>query len=121
MKCSLGATKGMQRISIVELKKQLESAELKNQRLKEVFRTKITEFRQVCYKLTGYQIDMTCENQYRLTSVYAERQEDCLIFKMLGTLRYPPHHRWVSRGQMLGPLPYFIVYSGITVPIREHL
>ncbi|XP_048348498.1 mitotic spindle assembly checkpoint protein MAD1-like [Sphaerodactylus townsendi] len=66
---------------IAELKKQLESAELKNQRLKEVFRTKITEFRQVCYKLTGYQIDMTCENQYRLTSVYAERQEDCLIFK----------------------------------------
>nr|XP_056722600.1 mitotic spindle assembly checkpoint protein MAD1 [Euleptes europaea] len=66
---------------IAELKKQLESAELKNQRLKEVFRTKITEFRKVCYKLTGYQIDMTCENQYRLTSVYAEHKEDCLIFK----------------------------------------
>ncbi|XP_062999701.1 mitotic spindle assembly checkpoint protein MAD1 [Elgaria multicarinata webbii] len=66
---------------IAELKKQLESAELKNQRLKEVFRTKIQEFRKVCYKLTGYQIDMTTENQYRLSSVYAEHREDCLIFK----------------------------------------
>ncbi|XP_054848856.1 mitotic spindle assembly checkpoint protein MAD1 isoform X1 [Eublepharis macularius] len=66
---------------IADLKKQLESAELKNQRLKEVFRTKIQEFRKACYSLTGYQIDMTCENQYRLTSVYAEHREDCLIFK----------------------------------------
>uniref|UniRef100_A0A8D2KT82 Mitotic spindle assembly checkpoint protein MAD1 n=1 Tax=Varanus komodoensis TaxID=61221 RepID=A0A8D2KT82_VARKO len=66
---------------LAELKKQVESAELKNQRLKEVFRTKIQEFRKVCYKLTGYQIDMTTENQYRLTSVYAEHREDCLIFK----------------------------------------
>ncbi|KAF7242980.1 Mitotic spindle assembly checkpoint protein MAD1, partial [Varanus komodoensis] len=66
---------------VMELKKQVESAELKNQRLKEVFRTKIQEFRKVCYKLTGYQIDMTTENQYRLTSVYAEHREDCLIFK----------------------------------------
>ncbi|KAJ7305948.1 hypothetical protein JRQ81_010314 [Phrynocephalus forsythii] len=64
-----------------QLKKQLESAELKNQRLKEVFQAKIQEFRKVCYKLTGYQIDMTTENQYRLTSIYAEHQEDCLIFK----------------------------------------
>ncbi|XP_078237406.1 mitotic spindle assembly checkpoint protein MAD1 isoform X3 [Pogona vitticeps] len=66
---------------IAELKKQLESAELKNQRLKEVFQAKIQEFRKVCYKLIGYQIDMTTENQYRLTSIYAEHQEDCLIFK----------------------------------------
>ncbi|XP_067329604.1 mitotic spindle assembly checkpoint protein MAD1-like isoform X1 [Anolis sagrei] len=66
---------------IAELKKQVESAELKNQRLKEVFSTKIQEFRKVCYKLTGYQIDMTTDNQYRLTSLYAEHQEDCLIFK----------------------------------------
>uniref|UniRef100_A0A8D0GA78 Mitotic spindle assembly checkpoint protein MAD1 n=1 Tax=Sphenodon punctatus TaxID=8508 RepID=A0A8D0GA78_SPHPU len=66
---------------VTELKKQVESAELKNQRLKEVFQTKIQEFRKVCYTLTGYQIDMTTENQYRLTSMYAEHREDCLIFK----------------------------------------
>lgn len=66
----------------VELKKQVESAELKNQRLKEVFQTKIQEFRKVCYTLTGYQIDITTENQYRLTSIYAEHQGDCLLFKV---------------------------------------
>ncbi|XP_075371074.1 mitotic spindle assembly checkpoint protein MAD1 isoform X2 [Mycteria americana] len=68
---------------IAELKKQVESAELKNQRLKEVFQTKIQEFRKVCYTLTGYQIDITTENQYRLTSIYAEHQGDCLLFKLV--------------------------------------
>ncbi|XP_065416170.1 mitotic spindle assembly checkpoint protein MAD1 isoform X9 [Chrysemys picta bellii] len=67
---------------VAELKKQVESAELKNQRLKEVFQTKIQEFRKVCYTLTGYQIDITTENQYRLTSIYAEHQGDCLLFKV---------------------------------------
>ncbi|NWW77814.1 MD1L1 protein, partial [Climacteris rufus] len=66
---------------VAELKKQVESAELKNQRLKEVFQTKIQEFRKVCYTLTGYQIDITTENQYRLSSIYAEHQGDCLLFK----------------------------------------
>lgn len=65
-----------------ELKKQVESAELKNQRLKEVFQTKIQEFRKVCYTLTGYQVDITTESQYRLTSMYAEQKADCLIFKV---------------------------------------
>ncbi|XP_057385214.1 mitotic spindle assembly checkpoint protein MAD1 isoform X3 [Balaenoptera acutorostrata] len=69
---------------VAELKKQVESAELKNQRLKEVFQTKIQEFRKVCYTLTGYQVDITTENQYRLTSMYAERKTDCLIFKAAG-------------------------------------
>ncbi|XP_064009747.1 mitotic spindle assembly checkpoint protein MAD1 isoform X3 [Pogoniulus pusillus] len=71
---------------IAELKKQVESAELKNQRLKEVFQTKIQEFRKVCYSLTGYQIDITTENQYRLTSIYAEHQGDCLLFKAAADL-----------------------------------
>uniref|UniRef100_A0A8B9F8R3 Mitotic spindle assembly checkpoint protein MAD1 n=1 Tax=Amazona collaria TaxID=241587 RepID=A0A8B9F8R3_9PSIT len=75
----LGSLQSSQEIA--ELKKQVESAELKNQRLKEVFQTKIQEFRKVCYTLTGYQIDITTENQYRLTSIYAEHQGDCLLFK----------------------------------------
>ncbi|XP_026981402.1 mitotic spindle assembly checkpoint protein MAD1 isoform X6 [Sagmatias obliquidens] len=70
--------------AVAELKKQVESAELKNQRLKEVFQTKIQEFRKVCYTLTGYQVDITTENQYRLTSMYAEHKTDCLIFKAAG-------------------------------------
>ncbi|KAL1282719.1 hypothetical protein QQF64_001522, partial [Cirrhinus molitorella] len=69
---------------ILDLRKQMESAELKNQRLKEVFQKKIQEFRTACYVLTGYQIDITVENQYRLTSVYAEHMEDSLLFKSSG-------------------------------------
>lgn len=74
-----GSLQSPQEVS--DLKKQVESAELKNQRLKEVFRTKIQEFRKAYYELTGYQIVMTSDNQYRLNSVYAEHKEDCLIFK----------------------------------------
>ncbi|KAK1886525.1 Mitotic spindle assembly checkpoint protein MAD1, partial [Dissostichus eleginoides] len=66
---------------VVDLRKQMESLELRNQRLKEVFQRKIQEFRTVCYVLTGYQIDITTENQYRLTSVYAEQMDDSLLFK----------------------------------------
>ncbi|XP_045546615.1 mitotic spindle assembly checkpoint protein MAD1 isoform X2 [Salmo salar] len=69
---------------VLDLRKQMESAELKNQRLKEVFQRKIQEFRTVCYVLTGYQIDITTENQYRLTSVYAEHMDDSLLFKASG-------------------------------------
>lgn len=69
---------------VAELKKQVESAELKNQRLKEVFQSKIQEFRKACYTLTGYQVDVTTESQYRLSSMYAEHQADCLIFKAAG-------------------------------------
>uniref|UniRef100_A0AAY4C4G2 Mitotic spindle assembly checkpoint protein MAD1 n=1 Tax=Denticeps clupeoides TaxID=299321 RepID=A0AAY4C4G2_9TELE len=67
---------------VLDLRKQIESAELRNQRLKEVFQMKIQEFRTVCYVLTGYQVDITTENQYRLTSVYAEHMEDSLLFKV---------------------------------------
>uniref|UniRef100_A0A674NBA4 Mitotic spindle assembly checkpoint protein MAD1 n=1 Tax=Takifugu rubripes TaxID=31033 RepID=A0A674NBA4_TAKRU len=66
---------------VLDLRKQMESSELKNQRLKEVFQRKIQEFRTVCYILTGYQMDITTENQYRLTSVYAEHMDDSLLFK----------------------------------------
>uniref|UniRef100_A0A3Q3WCW2 Mitotic spindle assembly checkpoint protein MAD1 n=1 Tax=Mola mola TaxID=94237 RepID=A0A3Q3WCW2_MOLML len=66
---------------VLDLRKQMESSELRNQRLKEVFQRKIQEFRTVCYVLTGYKIDITTENQYRLTSVYAEHMDDSLLFK----------------------------------------
>lgn len=66
---------------VLDLRKQMESSELRNQRLKEVFQKKIQEFRRVCYVLTGYQIDITTENQYRLSSVYAEQMDDSLLFK----------------------------------------
>nr|XP_021146086.1 mitotic spindle assembly checkpoint protein MAD1 isoform X2 [Columba livia] len=92
---------------VAELKKQVESAELKNQRLKEVFQTKIQEFRKVCYTLTGYQIDITTENQYRLTSIYAEHQGDCLLFKR--PLHSCPRHLW-------NPSPPCLSSPGLSFP-----
>ncbi|XP_071671090.1 mitotic spindle assembly checkpoint protein MAD1 isoform X4 [Patagioenas fasciata] len=90
---------------VAELKKQVESAELKNQRLKEVFQTKIQEFRKVCYTLTGYQIDITTENQYRLSSIYAEHQGDCLLFKICAVASHP-----------LAAAPPFSTSTSVTKP-----
>jgi len=66
---------------VEDFKAQLSSAEMKNQRLKEVFKKKIQEFREACYALTGYKIDVIRDNQYRLQSMYAERSTDDLLFE----------------------------------------
>jgi len=46
-----------------------------------VFKKKIQEFREACYALTGYKVDVTRDNQYRLQSMYAERSTDDLLFE----------------------------------------
>jgi len=66
---------------VEDFKAQLSSAEMKNQRLKEVFKKKIQEFREACYALTGFKIDVIRDNQYRLQSMYAERSTDDLLFE----------------------------------------
>lgn len=68
---------------VVELKKQVESVELKNQWFKEVFQIKIQEFCKVCYMFIGYQIDIIMENQYWLILLYVEYLGDCFIFKVI--------------------------------------
>lgn len=75
------------------LKEQLSKEETKNKRLMEVFKKTSQEFREVCYQLTGYKIDILASNQYKLTSMYAESPEDFFLFQqssngevqMLGT------------------------------------
>lgn len=69
---------------VLDLRRQMESSELRNQRLKEVFQKKIQEFRTVCYVLTGFQLDLTTLCHYRLSSVYAEHMDDFLLFKSTG-------------------------------------
>ena len=64
------------------MKKQLHSAELKNQRLMEVFKMKSKEFREICYQLLGYRIDMIQSGQYRVMNMYAESPEDFLLFQV---------------------------------------
>ncbi|XP_046854573.1 mitotic spindle assembly checkpoint protein MAD1-like [Xenia sp. Carnegie-2017] len=66
---------------VKDLQEQLSSAERRNKRLKEVFAQKIQEFREACYSLTGYRIDVVQDQQYKLQSMYAERSSDSLLFQ----------------------------------------
>ena len=69
-------------VTFVELKAQVTSAELKNKRLMEVFKKTSQNFREVCYALLGYRIDLVSDNQYKLQNMYAESPEDILLFQV---------------------------------------
>ena len=64
------------------MKNQLQSAELKNKRLMEVFKMKSTEFREICYQLLGYRIDIITDGQYRVMNMYAESPDHFLLFQV---------------------------------------
>lgn len=55
----------------------------------QVFKKKIQEFREACYALTGFKIDVIRDNQYRLQSMYAERSADDLLFEVSSTVDSP--------------------------------
>jgi len=56
------------------------STERQLQRLREVFKQKIKEFRKACSQMFGFQIDVLEGKQYRLRSMYG-REDDFLLFK----------------------------------------
>ncbi|CAK9811320.1 Mitotic spindle assembly checkpoint protein MAD1 [Anthophora plagiata] len=62
---------------IAELK---QTHEIKIARLKEAFKASSQEYRQACYQLFGWRVDRTKEGRYKLSSQYAESQEDFLFF-----------------------------------------
>ena len=66
---------------VKNLKEQLESAEIKKQRLMEAFKKTSNDFREVVYSLTGYRIDVLADHKYRLLPLYAESQGDSLLFQ----------------------------------------
>lgn len=67
---------------VVALKEQVKSSEAHVERLKECFRNSMQEFRNTIYTLLGYKIDKTSKMHYKLTSMYAERAEDQICFKL---------------------------------------
>jgi len=67
---------------VVEVKSQLQSAELRNKRLIEQFKKTSQELREVIYQLLGFQIDIPNTGQYRLMNVYAESAKDYFLFKV---------------------------------------
>lgn len=68
----------------LELEKELETANLKMQRLKEVFRKTSQEFRDVSYMLLGYRIDLASNNNklYKLYNMYSTSPTDHLMFQV---------------------------------------
>ncbi|XP_077490351.1 mitotic spindle assembly checkpoint protein MAD1-like isoform X1 [Amblyomma americanum] len=63
------------------LQEQLASAEAKNRRLVDAFRRTSQDFRQGCYTLTGYRIDVLSQGHYKLTHKYADSPDDYLLFQ----------------------------------------
>lgn len=68
---------------VEEMKKMLETEELKNKRLLEVFKKTSKDLREVCYLLMGYKIDIPCTNKYKITSMFAASPEDFFMFEVI--------------------------------------
>ena len=64
-----------------KLQEQLQSVEIKKQRLMEAFKKTSQDFREVCYVLTGYRIDGLNDGKYRLSPVYADSPNGFLLFQ----------------------------------------
>ncbi len=52
-------------------------------RLKELFASQISAFRDACYRMTGFKIEWN-KDQFRLRSMYAESESDFILFKDAG-------------------------------------
>ncbi|KAF5300922.1 hypothetical protein FQR65_LT09085 [Abscondita terminalis] len=67
---------------IIALKEQLKSSENQIQYLKDYFKSSLKEHRDIIYMLFGYKIDKNSNSLYKLTSMYAEQQEDQICFQV---------------------------------------
>jgi mitotic spindle assembly checkpoint protein MAD1 len=67
-----------------ELKRKIYDLELTTQRLKQVFKKKSDDFRKVVYLLFGFRVDAIQNDMYKLSSIYAEYEEDHLMFQLDG-------------------------------------
>ncbi|RWS04299.1 mitotic spindle assembly checkpoint protein MAD1-like protein [Dinothrombium tinctorium] len=79
---SKGEEKVKSEEEVKELKQQLNIAEKKRVHIMEAFKKTSKEFREVVYILTGYRIDALKQKIYRLSHVYAESQNDVLLFEL---------------------------------------
>lgn len=73
---------------IEKLKMTVSDLEISRERCIQVFRGKVKEFRESCYLLTGYKIEMkqiSGHNGFLLRSMYAEQEADFLEFFDTGT------------------------------------
>ncbi|XP_045460678.1 mitotic spindle assembly checkpoint protein MAD1 [Harmonia axyridis] len=64
------------------LKEEIKNKETQHTQMKEYFKSTMQEFRDVVYMLFGYKVDRNSKALYRLTSMYAESEEDVLCFQL---------------------------------------
>lgn len=64
------------------LSQRLSEFQKREAKILDSFRKTSREFREVCYLLTGYRVDALKDRIYRLTSMYAESEEDKLFFEI---------------------------------------
>lgn len=68
--------------TIDKLKKKVEIARLREENILKTFRKNSLQYREVCYLLTGWKIDALKDGLFRLSNMYAEDEEDCLLFQI---------------------------------------
>lgn len=64
------------------MKKKLDDLQLDYSRLREICQKKITEFKRITYLLFGYKIDVFPNEMYKLSSMFAEHEEDHFMFQL---------------------------------------
>lgn len=64
------------------LRKQIEALENKQQHYKEIYRTASLEFREVIYLLFGFRVDRIGNSNYRISSAYANSEDEYLNFRL---------------------------------------
>ena len=66
------------------LTRQVDGLKLREERILNHFKITSSEFKEVCYLLTGYRIDPLKDGEFRLSHMYAEHEEDKLYFEIKG-------------------------------------
>jgi mitotic spindle assembly checkpoint protein MAD1 len=67
---------------LAQLGERLKNEQTKRERTEKAFQAKAKKFRNTVYSLLGYRIDLKPENLCRLTSIYAENDDDYLVFEV---------------------------------------
>jgi len=65
-----------------ELRSQLELTESKMKHLKDVYKSTNVELREVCYMLFGYRVERISNLTYRISSMFAENDDEYLDFRL---------------------------------------
>jgi len=71
---------GASSAEVLELNKQLESSNTKNQRIMDAFKQTSKDFREFVAETTGFKIEKRGQDTYKMKSVYAESASDYLLF-----------------------------------------